>query len=423
MNSLKYIIIPGLSGRNSLLLVAFMFVAGYVYAQDDGSIKIRNWKVEKKPVVKEDTSHIFIEPAADADKDDVITFCRGRTSKPAPDDSLAVKIRDHKKRVTWQPKWRYRGLGGPWLPTWALSADQSVFAVVETSGESDGPNGSRIFFYDTYSLKIIRYLNFKDKKIARICFVPGTVFLACWVDKQVILKQPPELMLINCRNGRIIAENKKITEKISVLQPTPDGRQLFVGSAYTDLLRILDSRDLSIKGQIVFPQGVNGFAFSQDGKEFAVGSKGSVQFFRFRSRKKNGSVKLFSDRVAKIIFAGDKEIAVVSDAGKVILCCPPQKRELFDNAMPILNYLPEKRQLAVFMKLRTELRILEMPLLKKLYSAYPLSLKPKTRKAPLFSEYLKHYESFLILDGDGSLYLVYKPGRKWRKYLIFSATK
>jgi hypothetical protein len=53
----------------------------------------------------------------------------------------------------------------------------------------------------------------------------------------------------------------------------------------------------------------------------------------------------------------------------------------------------------------------------------PLRIKPKTRGEVRFMGYLPHLQRFIELDSKGNLFLFHKPGRKWRKMIIFSAKR
>lgn len=243
-----------------------------------GKIKIRNktrsWEKQK---VEDKADNVLIENKKDYDGNDTVAEVDPLIIQDTPAGSLAQKITSKKKIYRWYPKWRFSGMGGPWLPDAKISEDKTVLAIVETTGEKEGPNGSRIVLINTCNWQILRIHEFKDRLISKICFIPNSIWLACWGEKQVKLKQPYSLTVINCKSGSEISSNKKMRTPISDIHATRT--KLLIKPLKTKHFFMYDFYDLSANKKVRCSNSEGVFATSSNKLLFALGGNNYIEIF------------------------------------------------------------------------------------------------------------------------------------------------
>lgn len=402
-----------------------------IVEMEEGSfnkIKVRNWSKEEKPEVKADSSNVSIEENQNNASSGPIDVAK---KLKVPPGSFAARITQTSRILNWQPKWRYTGAGGPWLPAAELSPDLSVIAIVETIGETEGPFGSRLIFIETYNWNIVRILELMNKKIEKIRFIPGTTHLLCWSSKQVDLKEPNSLFILNARNGRIRSLTKKFHNPFSCIIAGRKGKRVFAKDSGSDKLFVFENlRNLddfkSIKTGISAPDAP--MAVSPDNSEIAALGNGKAEFYGVENLKLKKSFKTGDDYTPDtVLFAdSDRNLAAVKKEGAACFFRGDFKVELTDFAGDVIFVFNDRKNgltLAMEMRKQDEFVLYGVPDLGKISSFIPRKMKPKTKGDTLAGGYLPHSRGIVILDSNGNLMFIYKPTKKWKKKLILSALK
>lgn len=389
-----------------------------------GKIKIRlktdRWKKKK---VEDDADNVLIENKDDYNGNDPIAEVDPLIIQDTPANSFAQKITSHKKIYRWYPKWHFSGMGGPQLPDAKISEDKTVLAIVETTGEKEGPNGSRIVLINTCNWQVLRIHEFKNRFISKICFIPNSIWLACWGEKQVSLKQPYSLTIINCRTGKEISSNKKMRTPISDLIAT--GTKLVIKPLKTKHLLMYNFHDLSFGKKVSCSDRQGVLATSANKLLFALGGDRFIEIFSAGGESLN-KVKLPDGFKVNVLSftANTNHLAAVSKDGNALYFLNKSVRTITDMAAGnILRYIPEEKGLAIKQMKKNEIVLYQIPMLKSMYSIFPGKLKPRTRADVTFLAFLPfEKKKYLVLDKHGNLYCLFKKGkRKWKKALVISA--
>lgn len=162
----------------------------------------------RSPEVIDNASNVIRQVRSEVKNDTengIIKVGRTRWTRdtPVPSRSLAAKLPSKDDIVIkWTPVIMKDAARRPRIPDAKLSHDGSVFAFIETIGSQTGPFGSRIVLLNAHTWEIINVFDNKNRNISRIEFIPGTRNLAAICEKQLEMKQPYGLAVINLANGR-----------------------------------------------------------------------------------------------------------------------------------------------------------------------------------------------------------------------------
>lgn len=399
-------------------------------AADALKIRVENWGVEREtPSVEDDTKNLRIEKRPkDQRERPKPQFPLGKAleSKGAPMGSVAARVFDAKSVYHWRPNWFFIGAGQTRLPIAVLSDDQSVLAIVETLGARDGPYASRIVFVDTYRWIVSRVVQLKKRHVTRMVFGAPPASLICWCERQPSLRRPSELVVVNGRDGSITSSDAVADVKISSMILDAKNKRLLLKSADAGTVGRLSLDDVTAKPDM-FRVGVNGgpIAVSPDGSRLAMGGEGVVKMVSLDDFKPVSEVKLdWASPVRKIVFAdANDRMALLLESDRVVFLKNRFQTTLTDMGAGPLRYEKERNTLVVGELKNDEIKFVPTPDLTPVTSAFPSKLRPRTRGAVAFIAYLNHLDKYLILDDNGNLYVIYKPGRRWKKHLLFSAMK
>ncbi len=353
-------------------------------------------------------------------------------------DSLATKITDD-RLVEWQPKLRYSNLGGVLLPTIDLSEDQSVLAIVELFGGKDNFYGSKIVFINTYNWRVLKIKSFVDKKISNIKFLGNSNKMILTCENQSIREtNQTEIISYNIIND--ITKSLSIKDKIIDFCTSNNGKQIFLTTSGKELYTI-HSTDLSFQIKDILSANAKLAVPLQSNDLLAVGDKVikllnpftnstrltyklpdnfEVQNISFINNN-NFSLIVTGKNGKSIFYKENVENKSLSDlaTGKVIdasLLLSTDK-----DAEPVKVIIVEEIK-------NKKLSIYSYSELVKIDELIPDKIKEKARKKikhgnALFIEYLKHSKNIVVMDKFGTLYILYKDGRRWKKKVILSQLK
>jgi WD40 repeat protein len=308
-----------------------------------------------------------------------------------------------------------------------MSPDGSVFAVVETKGEPDGPNGSRILLFNTHSWEILRLIDFPDRKISMISFLPPNGdLLLCHADKQIPLKQPAEFLLVDGRTGTVTASGSAPSGSGTIFRPAPDGRSFLAGATHSDALTVYQIRDglLSVERQEQAADGISAMALSPSGKTLTTGSGNAIQWHSLPDLSNFKKVSTGSQSSwTSILPLSDSDILAFSDSGEVYRCTAESAHPVLDHFTPIFCADAGEGKIALVKSIQSEIQIFQTPDLRMVETILPKKLRPSTRREISFLAYIGHSRQFLALDAEGTLYILYRSGKRWQKEIVFSAMK
>jgi len=407
-------------------------MAGEVSDYEEGDanfqVKVKNWNTkQEKPKVNDDSDNVIIEKKDLSEENQNIGVpLDSEMTKSVDSSSLAAKIAIKNKIISWQPKWQYHGIGGPRLPDQQLSPDGSILAVVETTGETNGPYGSRLILINTYNWEIARLHTYNDKLISKICFIPGSHVIACWSKKQISLKQPYQLLLINCRSGKITSSSDKIKDPLASFCADNNGNKLYVKTEGDNYLYLFDAKDLSSLPQRVKSRNITGaLSVSPDNSRIALAGNKLIEIFHPESGRPISTAKLPQDFTGQAMtFCGkNKYYSVTSSTGKNRFFKEKNSRETTNGCSNILLYNGTDNVLGIGKKKNSEIVFYDVPSLNIVANVVPTKIKPNTRSEVRFVDYLPHHNKYLAIDANGNYYVLYKIGRRWRKNIVISAKK
>ena len=344
-----------------------------------------------------------------------------------PKASLADKVGGEEK-YSWLPNWDYSGKGGVHLPAAAISSDKSLLALLENvpSGR-EGVKSTLLVLINTYNWNINAIYYYPGKLFSKIEFQKETPSVIVWEAPQ---KESKEGFLhsVNLRNGEIIASStpvKAASVDFAIRGEGGDEMILKTGNKKSTLY-VFNRESLDKTPQTVKCDQAEGrIAVPPDNTLFAFAGKDKIELFKFSDYLKLKDIPLnIKDTPECFIFAGDnktfalmsymKPCSLISDNVSTELC-EMSGRAIFYNA-PMHNLCYEEY------KNRT-IKILDMQTMETVGEFSPEKIKPKTLGNALLADYLPHLQKYMIMDMNGNLSLFYKPGKRWRKRLIFSPIK
>ncbi len=382
----------------------------------DGIFKIKNWDKDLKlPEVKDDAKNVLREP-----------YHPDELAKIAESTGLAAKIAVAEK-LKWQPAWKYEGVGGVTLPSIAISDDRSLLAIVETTGEMNGPNGSRLVIVRVTDWLVLRIHTLKTKKVHKALFLTDSTELLLSASRQPELKENNEIIIVDGGSGATI-KSKKIKNRVKdfvVLgsrivacleaDAQKGGSELYEMDA--DSLQMKTGYKTENKDGILAPHS------PADGKFIFAGDR-NVEIF---SISQNEPLAKFAGAESKVPSAalalpGDDLVFATYAGGGAYLFRGERPRKLLDMADSSLIF-DHAGGLLVASSIKKDSAVLfKLPGLDESESFSMSSLKPKTSGDVIFSAVLTK-QSYVFADSHGNFFTCTKKGKKWKKELGIAAMK
>ena len=350
---------------------------------------------------------------------------------PVPPRSLAAKLQDpnSEKVLLWSPMERLGLLRGVRLPSAALSPDQSVLAIVETTGGDEPPNGSRIVLINTHTWKILRLI-----EIPRV------------TDKIVFSRKEPGLFVL-CKPQPELKQSGGLAR---ILFDSDKPETSFIRTGALDCADLLCDRDdrvylsdaakervLIYRPDASTPRTVKvaapgcALALSPDGKRWAAaGSAGKIEIFKTGDNRPLSTETIPSEYpVRQLLFL---------DNGNSFLCAPDPLRnraafgvragrvqEFEGFSAGALAISTDGRTILHRKKTAGEIEFLDSQTFHKIASAIPERALPRTRGNPREVYPLEAGELTAVLDETGNLYVLHRPEKetKFQKKIILTPWK
>lgn len=350
---------------------------------------------------------------------------------PVPPRSLAAKLRDpgRKTVLRWAPRERIGVLRGVRLPAAALSPDQSVLALVETTGGDEPPNGSRIVLINTHNWEILKIIEI-PRLTERIVFARKDPALFILCKPQAELKQEGGLAKILLDSG------------------TPEASFIPVGShVFSDLLCDREDRvylaDAEKPRVLIFGPGSAqprtaavsapgcALALSPDGGKWAAaGTSGKIEIFKTGDDRPLSTESIPQDYpVRQLLFL---------DNGNSFLCAPDpltnraafairagRIREFEGFSAGALAVSTDGTTVLHRKQAHGEIEFLDPRSFSKRASVIPERVPPRTRGVPREVYQLEAGELTAVLDDSGNLYVLHRPEKetRYQKKIILTPWK
>lgn len=442
--------------KSLILFSVSFFVWGALHADDNvsprkrirlpglenGALKIRDVPGTKedpaiyKPVIKFEDRHIRY---VNRNPDGSVTLPGGgqkttrrqnwKKETPIPFDSLAAQITGKKTKmgIQWAPMRIPGTVHGVRIPDVQLSADQSVFAFVETAGKTDGPNGSRIILLNAHNWNIIRIIQ-SDRIIKRLCFINGTQSLAALCETQSVMKQKAGLAIFDLKRGTENAFRGLPSAVSGNILADYNGRLYISHRTKNEVWRF--DRDIFRDYRILRTESKNPvIALSPNGKFLAVGnpSKGLIRIYKISDLRPIGSTVLPENYpLAQLIFIdNDKQFFCAADPlqnTSAIVLRNQQSFELSGNSAGFNAITGDGKYLIHCKKVRGEMEIVNAVTLDKERAVIPEGVHPMTRGGdPAFVFHLEASNTIAVFDSKGNFYVLHFPrnGKKYQKETVF----
>ncbi len=427
--------------RRLWLIFLFVFILSSVYGE--GSLVIRNWQTEDETKkVQDDRSNVYIE--------------KGNTDRnfaDTPKSSSAFRAGSRTESYEWNPKWHFYGVGEVRIPDSAMSSDKSLLAIVENTGKKGKLSGSRIILFNTYNYRVVKIIEVEKRKINKICFIPNTEKIACSAERQLQIKQPSSLLLIDCLS-KDISVNQKLNDEIRAITAGMDGTYIFMLSGSSNDIYMLkisswDDHPEKMKNNNSTPSAM---LVSKD-NTLLLASSGNIRQYDAVTGQFFDNISLPRDFTPTKIVEDPKSktMALMENRGRAYILNGKRNKKFYDGAGNVGTYmgawnlflmlnrggtltpfeLPGYEQGKKFIKAasmrpKTKGSIMNMWFLPEIpdKEAIEAAAKSKKRKSKSKKEIPpKRTNGVLVLDSLGNIYFLEPTRRLWRKQLILSAKK
>ena len=149
------------------------------------------------------------------------------------------------------------------------------------------------------------------------------------------------------------------------------------------------------------------------------------RFFKFSDKLKLKEIKTDLEEIPDdLIFVNDNNtLAMLSYMKPFYLFTDGAPKKLCDLSGRKLFFRKDINSIIFEESKNKSISILDLKTLEKVDTFSPEKLKPRTLGSALLLGYLPHIEKYMVLDRKGNLSLFYRPGKRWRKRLIFAPAK
>jgi len=349
---------------------------------------------------------------------------------PVPPRSLAAKLRDPGRagKLHWAPLEQVGVLRGVRLPAVALSPDQSVLAIVETTGGEEPPNGSRIVLINTHTWEILKLIE-TPRHAERIVFAGKEPALYVLCRAQPELKQNAGLVRFLLDSGEESAFIRTGSLGCTALFCDREDR-VYVSDANKPRVLVF-TPDLSSHRTVKTASSGCALALSPDGRRWAAaGGSGKIEIFKVGDARPLNTEKIPADYpIRQLLFL---------DNGRNFLCAPDpltdrsafalragRIQEFGGTSAGELAVSTDGRVILHRKKVAGEIEFLDARTFQKLASATPGRIDPRTQGYPRAVFPLEAGELTAVLDETGNLYVLRRPEQqtKFQKKLILTPWK
>jgi len=339
----------------------------------------------------------------------------------APSSSIAAKF-INPKNYSWAPKWRYVGKGGVLIPDAKISKDRSLIALLETiTDETSSKKSSLIVLIDCYSWKVVKIHVYKNKYFTKIFFTKNGNKLLVWEEGE---KSFSSIQKINVISGAIEEKSKDIKDQLLSLTISENHKKLYLKTANKKKsYYIFNINSLDRKPKKAECDSDDSYVFANNNSIITF-SKNKIAGFRPASKQLMLEIKNPIEAVPDVaIFAGEKGMVYSSYMKPAAVTIGTKCKIISKSSGRVLFYRSDINLLAFEEYKNRQITFMDLSDFSVKATLIPERIKPKTKAAALLLAYLPNIKKYMILDRNGTLALYNKPGKKWRKLIIFAPIK
>jgi len=341
-----------------------------------------------------------------------------------PKLSMAAEVGCSKK-FSWLPNWSFSGKGGVRIPYGVISDDKSLIALLDNVSSEEGKTSTLIVLINTYNFEINAIYYFPGKFFSKIKFLSSSSLAVLW-EKNQDIKNSGNLHTVNLQTGKIIASSKPVSSsKVNFAINGNDKKLILKTGNRKKTLYLFDLENLDqMPKSIECDQEEGAVAVSKDSSLFALAGRKKIEIFKFSDNMKFKDIKIelkaipddfmFIDNNIFALLSYMQPFYLVADDTAKELCALAGRRLFFRDDIKAIIFEEYKNK---------AISMIDLKSLRNLDSFSPEKLKPKTQGGAVLLTYLPHLKKYMLLDDQGNLSLFYRPGKRWRKNLIFSAEK
>ena len=341
-----------------------------------------------------------------------------------PPASLAATLKTP-QNYSWLPHWDFSGKGGVRIPDAAISTDKSLIAILDNVSSHKGQSSTLIVLINTYNFNINAIYYFQGHQFTKVKFVSSQPELVVWEQNQQGEKSGV-LHLIDLKKGKIAGSSGIINALSANFALSNDGKTIILKplagkqKLYLFSVDALSQTPLSLKCD----QKDGIITVSKNSEFFSLIGEKEIEIFKFSDKRKLKNIQINLQAVPDdAICIDNNKFAMLSYNSPLLVVINEDPKKICDLAGRRL-FFRDDNQTIVFEEYKNRaISIADLKRLELIDSFSPEKLKPTTKGGALLLSYLPQIERYMVLDNQGNLSLFYRPGRRWRKEVIFSAEK
>lgn len=341
-----------------------------------------------------------------------------------PVGTLAAKLQSNDKYF-WLPKWHFVGKGEVYLPGAAISEDRSILAILETVPRGDERNkGTMIILINTYNWTISRIHYFKENLFSKVFFVHKRMELIVLEEPQLDIKYN-KIHKINIRSGKIVSSSLDIPDSVTGITVSPKGGEVFLSTAnQTPNYYIFSVKNLNKKPKKRKCSIDKAFLAVYQNRIAVMGEK-KITTYKISFPQKMLEIPNPNGAIPdNAVFIGSEDKIAYSTYLKPLTVSVGEKSKTLSNSAGRVIFYREDLNILAFEEfMNRQITFVRLSDFSVITNLIPNRIKPKTQSGALLLSYLPHHDRYLVLDTQGHLCLYNKPGKKWRKQIIFEAQK
>lgn len=342
-----------------------------------------------------------------------------------PPGMLAARLAVNDKFLRWTPSPAARVTGGAALAAAALSPDESVLVLAETVGAPEGPNSTRLLYFNLRNGRLINAKTLENRRLVSLGFAGYDRLLAI-EEPQPELNRPGRLLLFDPADPADLLESRPV--EAPLLSAVSDGTRTWYtikGSPY--FLQLANGAfDAAPQRQRTLAGAEARLQLSSDRKHLYLFGTGRVEFYKLTQR----GAELASSVTLPAGAAPEWGAPASADGAWLVIGAANQPawlagrntvRQLAEKCSAIGCLLPDGRFL------------LGLPVNESLgLYRLPAETKPETTVSPRKLKPLSKNDNFrlfpltgsgskaLLVDHRGNLWQLEIRPRRWLKNALYS---
>lgn len=346
-----------------------------------------------------------------------------------PGDSLAALFPPDPEFLTvWTPARTETGSEGVRTTAFEVSPDASLAAFAETTGETSGPNGTRLVLLNTHTWEVAKIYEF-DRAVRAMRFFPRSKYLAALCEKQESLKQPSGIAVYDLETGK---EREFAPTEISDVASflADSDRMLYLTRRDQPNIEAYRGNRVAESKRVIRTRRKGAALAIAPGGLLAAADRDGIDFIK-KSDDQLRNEKAFAAgfHPADLQFLGTDSDWIVTPAANDrrpgAICRGGMKLQLEGVGVGYALVSGDGKTIVAPKLIKSQIDVLDAVTGKVADSVRPLEIRPKTTGRPLRVFQLEFIRSLLAFDERGSLYLLHHPSdsKKWVKTLILDSAR